>query len=769
MGLERGPLLADETLSGRAWCRAHSDLVDEWLAELLHRAGGTTTSGIALVAVGGYGRAELCPQSDIDVMLVHDRRLDVTAIAERVWYPVWDQELHLGHSVCTVRDALALGADDLDTATSLLSARLVAGDPGPAANLAAGASGRWRKRSPQVLWQIADRVEQRHEKAGDVAFRPEPDLKEGRGGLRDVHALRWAEAAQGILVDEDTAVLDEAYATLLEARVELQRLTGRPANVLAVEHQPAVASALGLSGAEALMARIAEAARAIAWTSDDAWRRLAVSPSGFRGPASRGRGSRGRSRGALPPGDGLHLSNAEVSVDDDVDAADPVLVLRAAATAARHGAVIERRSLERLAAAATPWLGSWSDEARAELIELLGAGPLAIRVIEGLDRRGVWGCVLPEWRSVRSRPQPGSLHDFTVDRHLLETVAAASRLTSHVSRQDLLLMAAMLHDIGKGSGADHAAAGARIAEHICERMGFVSEDVGIIAWLVEQHLLLRDVAARRDIDDLATTQQVANQIGSVGRLRLLAALTEADGLATSATAWDPWTSHLIARLVERVEHLLHGSGADGRTVAAFPTEEQLTRLMDGERRIEVAGDVVTVMTADRPGVFSRVAGVLALHGLDVLAASAYSARGRALAEFRVTDAFRDETPWPRVTADLELALDGRLALQARLSERVRTYARRRHAIAGPAPTVSFDDRASEDATVIDVQAADAIGVLYRITQALAELDLDIRSARVQTLGERVHDAFYVRDRGGKITDPRTLAEIERAILHGLAE
>jgi [protein-PII] uridylyltransferase len=176
------------------------------------------------------------------------------------------------------------------------------------------------------------------------------------------------------------------------------------------------------------------------------------------------------------------------------------------------------------------------------------------------------------------------------------------------------------------------------------------------------------------------------------------------------------------------------------------------------------------MTADRPGVFSRVAGVLALHGLDVLAAAAYSTQGRALAEFRVTDPLRDETPWPRVTAELELALDGRLALQARLSERVRTYGRaNRGAVADRATTVAFDDRASIDATVIDVQAADGIGVLYRITRALAELDLDIRSAKVQTLGARVHDAFYVRDRGGKITDARTRAEIERAILHSLAE
>ena len=174
------------------------------------------------------------------------------------------------------------------------------------------------------------------------------------------------------------------------------------------------------------MARIAEAARTIAWTSDDAWRRLAVAvathPRSWDPPAHGPRVEAEPDRTATS-------GNAEVVVEEDVDAADPVLVLRAAATAARHGAVIERRSLERLAAAASPWLEPWDDEMRLELIELLGAGPWAIRVIEGLDQRGVWGCVLPEWAPVRSRPQPGAFHDFTVDRHLLETVAAASRLT----------------------------------------------------------------------------------------------------------------------------------------------------------------------------------------------------------------------------------------------------------------------------------------------------------------------------------------------------
>lgn len=182
MGLSRGSLLADGSLSGRSWSRAHSDLVDRWLSELFEDAAGAETSGLSLVAIGGYGRSELCPRSDIDVMLLHDRRVDVGAIAERLWYPVWEQELHLGHSVTTVRDALALGAADLDTATALLSARLVAGDPAPVVALADGALDRWRRRPRLVLSQLAERVEQRHEKAGEIAFRSEPDLKEGREG-----------------------------------------------------------------------------------------------------------------------------------------------------------------------------------------------------------------------------------------------------------------------------------------------------------------------------------------------------------------------------------------------------------------------------------------------------------------------------------------------------------------------------------------------------------------------------------------------------------
>jgi [protein-PII] uridylyltransferase len=624
--------------------------------------------------------------------------------------------------------------------------------------LADGALDRWRRRPRLVLSQLAERVEQRHEKAGEIAFRSEPDLKEGRGGLRDVHTLRWAEAAHPILFDGDDVVLDAAYTTLLDARVALQRLTSRPANVLTLEHQAGVAASLGLSGADELMAGIAEAARAIAWTSDDAWRRRSV-------PRVRAGSSRSR-----PMGSGLRIEGSAVSLADEADLRDPTLVLRAAVSAARSGVVIERRSLERLAAAASPWIGPWHPDGRPLLVELLRTGDTAIRVIEALDRRGAWGCILPEWASVRSLPQPGALHDFTVDRHLLETAAAAAVLAPGISRPDLLVVAALLHDIGKGSGGDHTEAGVEIAARVCRRMGFPPDDVATVSGLVEHHLLLRAVASRRAVHDPATAHRVATAVGSIEQLRLLAALTEADGVATGATAWDPWTAQLTTELVDRVAHQLRGWREAPDAATTFPAPDQLARLMSGARRLDVSDDALTVMTDDRPGVFSRVAGVLAIHGLDVRAAAAYSTQGRALAEFRVTDPLRDETPWHRVTADLDLALDGRLAIKARLSERIRTYARATHyALDDRATTVAFDDRASVDATVIDVQAPDGIGVLYRITHALAELDLDIRSAKVQTLGARVHDAFYVRDRGGKITDARTRAEIERAILHSLAE
>ena len=759
MQLERGPLLADDTLTGQPWCARHTALIDAWLASLFD---AEETAGAALVAVGGYGRSELCPQSDLDVMLLHAGRKDIAPVAERVWYPVWDAGIKLGHSVCTVREALTLAESDLDSATALLSARHIAGDESLTADLATRALRQWEQRSKRWLQDLANRVEERHAQAGEVAFMLEPDLKEGRGGLRDAHSLHWAEAAHNVLLEHDAVSLDAAYDVLLGARVELHRRTGRPSNVLALQEQDGVAAALGERDADVLMAKVASAARSIAWTSDDAWRRVR---SSLRGPLGR-IGRRDRSLGP-----GLTLRDGEVHLEADARPADdPLLVLRAAAAAAQHETVIDRMSLERLVNDAPILPDPWPRDARDLFVELLRAGGPAISVIEALDHRGVWVRILPEWAPVRSRPQRNAYHRYTVDRHLLETVANAARLAPGVDRPDLLVIGALLHDLGKRDTGDHVEVGVELARQLGPRLGFPEPDVDVLAALVEHHLLLSEVSIRRDLDDPATSRRVAEQISSVSTLRLLAALTEADSLATGPAAWGPAKAQLVGLLVERVTHVLEGGEPEGIEVAEFPSPQQLDRLGEPGDHIEARDKVLTVMTDDRPGIFSKVAGVLALHGLDVVSAAAYSSdEGRALAEFRVVDRVRNAPPWDRVERDLLRSLDGRLALQARVAERARAYAGTRPAGSRPpSATVHFDNRASQAATVIDVTAGDGIGVLYRITRALAELDVDIRSARVQTLGEAVVDAFYVVDRRGeKITDPETEAEIERAILHHL--
>ncbi len=760
--VERTALAQDTSLVGRELCRAYSDLVDTWLAELL--AGVAEDLGaddVAIVAVGGYGRAELSLHSDIDVVLLHTGRSDIGTLADRLWYPIWDEGVKLGHSVRTVREALALAADDLDTATSLLQVRHVAGDEGLTEELAARALGQWQKRAKRWLGDLSERVRARHEQAGEVAFLLEPDLKEGRGGLRDVHALRWAEAARSLLWQGDDPALVEGYRTLLSTRVELHRITTRAGDRLLLEDQDAVAEALGAASADDLMRGVAEAARTIAWRSDDAWQRIDASLSGPLGF---------RSRRDKAVGPGLVLRDGEVHLTAEASAAtDPSLVLRAAAAAAGAGVHIHRGSLDRLVEQAGPLPDPWPDDVRAALVDLLLAGPRAIPVIEALDQLDLWVHVFPEWPAVRSKPQRNAYHRFTVDRHLVEAAANAAALVARTDRPDLLVLGTLLHDIGKGYPGDHTAVGIELVGTIGARLGLPPEDVAVLQAMVRHHLLLPDVATRRDLDDSATITAVAEAVGDQLTLGLLGALTEADSLATGPAAWGRWKADLVRELVRRTAHVL-GGGAAEDVRDDFPTAAHLALLAAGRQVLHGEGDRLTVVTQDRPGLFSRVTGVMALHGLGVLDAAVTSVDGMALEVLKVESSFGPTISWDKVVTDLESAIDGRLALQARLAERARVYGARRQSrpISEP-PRVLVDNSASLGATVVEVHAPDAMGVLYRVTRALSELDLDIVSAKVQTLGDRVVDAFYVRGpSGAKIEDPTVLVEIERALLHELA-
>jgi [protein-PII] uridylyltransferase len=327
----------------------------------------------------------------------------------------------------------------------------------------------------------------------------------------------------------------------------------------------------------------------------------------------------------------------------------------------------------------------------------------------------------------------------------------------------------LLHDLGKGYPGDHTEVGMELVRTVGPRLGLVPNDVEVLVTLVEQHLLLPDVAMRRDLTDPATIEQVAVAVGTVEVLDLLHALTEADSLATGPSAWGDWKEGLVAELVARVRHVLGGGDVAEVTWSLFPDAETLAVMAVGDLHLTSTDNVITVVSPDASGTFSRVAGVLSLHGLDVVSAQAHSDEGgMAASQFRIVVP-GGGVDWSAVKADLVRALEHRLAIEARLAERASTYRRRRRtqaAAPGP-PSVVFDDGASSNATVIVVRAVTKIGILHRISQALGELGLDIRHATVQTIGMEVVDTFYVRADGKLVTDERHRGEIRRALLHAV--
>lgn len=757
MELGRDVLAADRSLVGRALCEAYADRADAFLTSLFARA-VPADEGISLVALGGYGRRELSLQSDLDVLLLHDDSHAVAGVAEAIWYPIWDLGVKLGHAVRTPKEALALAGDDLDSATAMLQARHVAGDRQLTEELRTKIEELWVARAKRFLPELAERVAERHERAGEVAFLLEPDLKDGRGGLRDVQSLHWATRAKPMLWEGDDQALADAYDVLLEARVELHRRTGRPGDVLALQEQDGVAEAVGAADADALMRDLSAAARTIAYRSDDFWGRMA---SAQRGPIGR---LVQRDRGVGPD---LVIRGGELHLYSHADLTDPVLPLRTVAAAAEENVSVHRSAMVALEAA-DPLPTPWPVDARRQLVRLLGSGRPAIGHLESLDQHGLLVKVLPEWETVRSKPQRNAYHTFTVDRHLCEAAANAAALTTRVRRPDLLLIGTWLHDIGKGYPGDHTEVGMELVADIGRRMGFGPDEVATLVLLVEHHLLLADVATRRDLDDPEVIDRVAAAVGRLDRLELLHALTEADSLATGPAAWGPWKKELVDTLVRRAAHVLGGGEVDDVT-ASFPTAEQLALVSGGRRVLRGEGELLTVVDVDRPGLFSRVAGTLALHGLAVMEANIATIDGWALEVLAVQSSFGPTFSWDKVLSDLELALDGRLAIKARLSDRAATYARRGpQALLQARPKVEFHPDESSHATVVEVHAPDSVGVLYRITAAIADLDLDIVRARVQTLLDEVVDSFYLQDGQGEKVPEELLPELRRAILHAVA-
>ncbi|MFC6088628.1 [protein-PII] uridylyltransferase [Saccharothrix lopnurensis] len=757
-------------LTGESLREALVDLHEFWLTAHAAQAGvGGPGSGVALAAVGGLGRRELVPYSDLDLVLVHNGHKGVDAVAEKLWYPLWNSGIGLDHSVRTVGEALRVAASDLRTALGLLDVRHLAGDQEVSGRLGDNARQAWRSGVRGRLDEMAESASRRWARSGEIAHRVEPDLKHGRGGLRDVTLLDALSAAQ--LTDRPSAEVEEARKLLLDVRTELRRVAGRPRDVLRAQDGDEVAAALGLPDRFALARALSSAARTVVYAVDVATRtaRAAVPKRGLgvfaRSPLRRAPARR-------PLDEGVVLHGAEVALARDaVPGRDPALLLRVATAAARGKHPIAPGTLAKLADSAPELRQPWPREARDELLALLGSGTGLIDVVEALDRTGLWGRLFPEWGAVRDLPPRDAAHTWTVDRHLVQATAHAARLVTRVSRPDLLLLGALVHDIGKGRQADHSEVGAALTTQIAERLGLWPQDVATLTALVRHHLLLPHTATRRDVEDEATVRRVVETLGGDPvLLELLHALAEADALATGPGVWTDWKASLVNDLVGRCRTAMAGDPLP----APEPLDQRqrdLALAVVATGRPDVLLDagggtaVVTVVAPDRPGLLSRAAGVLALNSLEVHAAALRScgdpATGAAAVDvFTVSPRFGSLPDVTLLREQLTRAVDGSLALADKLAAKERDYGGPPQD--PPPPRVLWFDDESTGAVVLELRAADRIGLLHRVADALERCGVDVVWARVSTLGSTVVDSFALAAADG--LDATRRREVERAVV-----
>ncbi|MGL5850990.1 MAG: [protein-PII] uridylyltransferase, partial [Phycicoccus sp.] len=639
--------------AGRSRRQALSAFNRTWLGEVWRDAtGGARPDGVALAAVGSLGRGDAGPLSDYDLVLLHSERSlpakELTSLADRVWYPIWDAGVRLDHAVRTVGQCRQVAASDLTAAVGLLDLVAVAGDEELVTAARATVAHDWRGNARKRLPRLVEALSARHRRQGDLAQSLEPELKEAHGGLRDMTIL--TALAEAWLADRPHGGVDTAHELLLDVRDAVHVVTGRGRDRLARDDHDSVAALLGYDDADELLTAVSTAGRLVAYSLDGTLRRA--------GQSQRARTLRvGPRRPQMTPlGHGLFASDGEVVLGSArLAESDAGMPLRAAVVAARAGLPVAPATLGNLAHRAPPSPTPWTPALRDLLGDLLASGPGLVTVWEGLDQVGIVDTWLPEWSAVRSRPQRSAVHRHTVDRHLVETVVRAAGLVRRVSRPDLLLVAALLHDIGKVRGAhDHSSTGAETTRSVAARWGYGERDVEVLVTLVREHLTLIGLATRRDHQDPRTVDAAVAAVGGDREVfELLLALTEADASAAGPLAWTDWRATLLDQLAQAVRDRLDPApAAGGASVAGAASApgaddvagrvlpaELAAAVRDGRPQVRVipsgGSHRLDITDLDRIGLFADTAGLLAAEGHTVRTAILRTVDGLAANEWHV--------------------------------------------------------------------------------------------------------------------------------------
>ena len=757
------------TAEGRARRTAEADRLcrDAW------ESIDAPESGVALIAVGGFGRSELSPFSDLDVVLVVDEgeHPEPGPWASDIWYPLWDSGKQIDHSVRPLGAARADAEADVRVALGLLDARHLAGDPNLTLRLRSDLLTSWRRSARDRLPELRERTEERVRRNGELAHQSVIDLKESEGGIRDATNLKALVATW--LVDVDHQELARCRRRLLDVRDALHVVTGRRGDRIVQEVWPDLARRLAehpdpdlaVGDPRQVERRVRAEGQRLAHLSHLTWRRI---DAVLRQPPL---ATRKRTPHLDRVAEGVAISGEEVVLDRGAKVGeDPVLLLRSAAAAAERDLVLAPTTSGRLVREGAPLPDPWPAEAREQLVRLLAAGEPLREVWETLEATGaVVGAVLPEWQRIRLLPHATTVHTFTVDRHSVETAIEASRLIRRVGRADVLLVAALLHDIGKGGRNDHSVEGAPIAEAIVRRMGFADPVPALVGRLVRHHLLLPTTATTRDLQDPATVELVAEAVQDVETLELLAVLTEADARATGPAAWTDWRARLVGDLVRRVHAHLGDRGIPDDEVPEETslTAEQVEAAAAGEAVVVIeetedaepdAGCVV-VAARDRAGLLADLATAFAMDRVSILAARAWTRDDIAYSRWEVAGVRQPVVLRRKLREAADGALPPDVDIARRLDER---------RDGAPDPVVVLAPEASRGATVLEVRADDRRGTVALVARALASIDVEVRSAHVTTVGPQAVDVFYCCESGAGALSETRAADAAHAVRAALS-